>query len=173
MHNPKVPDVRSTTREFTVFIAAQIALGAASWWASSQSWRTTLTEVIAEDLGTTLIESGAIIVPFLSVNAVVSLVGVLGIIATRTWGRRVIGAVAAAISVATLVSLLSINSEGLAGWIAFSSALAVGLIVTNTWAVFRGAGWPMLGRKYERQTREQEPTDPWSALDRGIDPTLD
>lgn len=160
-------------QEFTVFIVVQLALGAVSWWVGSQAWRTKLTEVIAEDLGTTVIESGSTIAPMVSVNAVVSIVAVLGVIATRVWGRRLIGGLAAIVSLATLVSILSANSEGILWWIGSSAALALGLILTNGWAAIRGSHWPMLGRKYERDSGEQAPTDPWKALDQGIDPTVD
>lgn len=169
----KVNDVRSNQREFTLFIIVQISLGALTWWVASREWRVSLTETITENLGTTIIESGTQITPFLSANGVVSVVAVLGIIATGTWGRRIIGALAAVISVCALVSVLSTDFTGITRWIAVSSILTIGLIVTNMWAAVRGSRWPMLGRKYERDRADQEPTDPWKALDQGIDPTLD
>lgn len=165
--------MKSDQREFAVFICAQIGLGALTWWVSSQAWRVSLTEAISEDLGTTVTESGSQIAPILSVNGVVSIVAVLGIIATKTWGRRVIGILAAIVSAITVVSLIGANSAGIGFWIAISVGLAVGLVLTNLWAVARGSNWPILGRKYERQSLDHHPTDPWKALDQGIDPTLD
>lgn len=160
-------------REFTIFIIAQIALGALTWWVASQVWRVSLTEAISEDLGTTVIESGSQIAPILSINGVVSIVAVLGIIATKTWGRRIIGVLAAAVSVIAVVSLLTADVTGIVVWIAMSVGLAAALVLTNVWAVARGSRWPILGRKYERESANQEPSDPWKALDQGIDPTLD
>lgn len=159
-------------RHLAYFVVVQSSLSLILLWIGSTPWRTTLTEVITEDLGTTIVETGSDVVPLVSVNAVVSLAAVLGVIATRTWGRRVIGTLAALVALISFVSILTVQTEGLVGWLITSGALSLGLVVTNSLAAVRGARWPSLGRKYERQGI-QETTDPWSALDRGIDPTLD
>lgn len=159
--------------EFTAFIFTQIGLGVATWWVASQAWRASLTEAISDDLGTTVIESGSQIAPILSVNGVVSIVAVLGIIATKKWGRRVIGILSATVSVIAVVVLIGSDSAGIGFWISISVGLAAGLVLTNIWAVARSSCWPVLGRKYERQSPDQNLTDPWKALDQGIDPTLD
>lgn len=80
---------------------------------------------------------------------------------------------AAAVSVIAVVSLLTADVTGIVVWIAMSVGLAAALVLTNVWAVARGSRWPILGRKYERESANQEPSDPWKALDQGIDPTLD
>ena len=56
----------------------------------------------------------------------------------------------------------------IAPWICVLGGLLI--IAGGVLAVVHGAAWPAMGSRYERAPAT---LDPWSALDQGIDPTLD
>ena len=159
-------------RQYIFFIVAQAALAGALLWAGSMTWRSTVVDPLTENLGILSSETGSQIIPWISVSAVISLIAVLGVVATSSWGRRVIGVCAAFAAASLGVSVLLTDYQGIIGWVALVSVLSLGLIATNALAVVRGPSWPRLGRKYERSSADSLPRDPWSALDQGIDPTL-
>jgi glucan phosphoethanolaminetransferase (alkaline phosphatase superfamily) len=137
--------------------------------------------------------SGRDLFPLAAMAGWIAAAGLAGIIATRTWGRLIIGiivtlagagsAFASAWFVAASAGLIHRAAESHAGeslptladaqvswwWIptllASLLVLAAGLMTCA-----RGRTWPGLGRKYERTTTRQL-TD-WQALDLGQDPTL-
>jgi hypothetical protein len=93
----------------------------------------------------------------------VALAGVVGVLATRTWGRVPVGV---ALTVVGLVALRVAGTRYVfaAGGVALAST---GVLVTRF-----GAGWGALGVKYDAPTgRPPTDADLWSALDRGDDPT--
>jgi hypothetical protein len=164
-------------REFLLYLLAQFTISLGIFWLANASWQTTLTDTITENLGTTIRMSGTDFVPLLSISAIVSIIALLGVIATGLVGRRIIGITSTAIALAAFVSVFFVQGEGVFGWLAVAGVLLFGLIVTNTFEVVRCPAWPQLGGKYERNSlaRSQEETarDPWKSLDNGIDPTLD
>ena len=92
--------------------------------------------------------------------AFVALAGGVAVLATRTWGRLVVGVALALSGVAAAASAWP-DQAGVAG--------GAVLAATGAYAVARGRTWPVLGARYEPPQRRE---DPWSALDRGEDPTL-
>jgi hypothetical protein len=88
--------------------------------------------------------------------AFVAVAGGVAVLATRTWGRPVVGVALVASGVAAAFS------HG--GW-----AGGVVLAATGAYVVARGREWQALGARYDAPQRRE---DPWAALDRGEDPTL-
>lgn len=127
--------------------------------------------------------SGTDLAPLASASAWVGLAGVLAVIATRSWGRVVVGAVVLAAGAVIIVSSTS------AGWRSSSNplwmlAVAGGLIVgaAGLSVLLRGRGWPALGRRFEApgagapegmKPAAMRPLTPWEAIDGGEDPTSD
>ena len=140
--------------------------------------------------------SGSAMIPLGSAAGWVALASAGGVIATRTWGRRLVGAVAgiagavAGIGAITFIAgrdalidaaidageIGSIQAN--AWWLlAFLGGLVV--MVAGSWTLLRGSTWSSLGRRYERPGGTGDPATPegtdrvelWDALDRGEDPT--
>lgn len=88
-----------------------------------------------------------------------ALAAIPGIVATRTWGRRIIGS---ALIVASVLALL------IGGWVPVTAA-ALGCLLTGVVTVVLGPTWPTMGSRYERVRSERSA---WQTLDAGEDPTL-
>jgi uncharacterized membrane protein (TIGR02234 family) len=160
----------------------------------SMLWATVAIPIVTGGPASTEVElSGRDIVALASVAGWISAAGLAGIIATRTWGRVIIGALVAIAGAGSLIAsawfavasagLVQSAAEAYAGetlpgsvatsitwwWIptllASALVLAAGLITC-----IRGRTWPGLGRKYDRANPRQL-TD-WQALDQGQDPTV-
>ena len=98
---------------------------------------------------------------------------VLGVVATRGWGRTVVGALIAAAGLASMVMCLlgSIPGSPLLG--AVSGAL---LALGGAWTAVAGRSWPAMGARYDAgrpASRRARSLSAWEAQDRGIDPTED
>lgn len=103
---------------------------------------------------------------------------VLGIVATRGWGRTVasllLGAAGLVAAVTGIVLVLNGGDDS-------GSPLGAlgGLLVAfaGGWATWRGRAWPAMGGRYERTstvaTASSSRLAAWDALDRGQDPTDD
>lgn len=127
--------------------------------------------------------SGTDLAPLASASAWVALAGVLAVIATRSWGRVIIGVVVLAAGAVIVIS------SATAGWQSSSNplwmlAVAGGLIVgvAGLRVLVRGRAWPGLGRRFEatRGVASSGTTPnatrrvtPWDAIDSGEDPTSD
>ena len=186
-------------REYAATLAA-IAVGAIVVIASySATWVNAAVPVFAGQEGTAptreVALTGGQLVPLGAALGWLALAGAAGLLATRTWGRRVVGtvvvlagggsgasALAFALTGATLVdSALAAQGHSDAQslsrypwWIAaMTGGLAV--VIGGALAVVRGPAWPGLSRRYER--RPDPASGPvggvaaWDALDRGEDPT--
>lgn len=104
-----------------------------------------------------------------------SLAAVLGIVATRGWARRVVGALLVLAGIGSVVAALAPLSSS--GSIPVVGAIG-GVLVTlgGAWTLTRGATWPAMGARYDGArpaTRSPRPLSAWEAQDRGLDPTLD
>jgi hypothetical protein len=96
--------------------------------------------------------------------SVVAVAGVVGILATRTWGRIPVGV---ALALAGLTAALALHTE----WVAVAGGLL--LAATGVLVARRGRHWRALGARYDAPTgRPPTDADLWSALDRGEDPTV-
>lgn len=115
--------------------------------------------------------SGATVAPAATAAAWIGFAGIAGLIATRSWGRIIVGAIVALSAVAGIVSAAG---EWTTPWAPIAVA---GLIATGSAGVLamaRGSRWPGLGSRYERSTPQVQGADEratWDALDRGEDPT--
>lgn len=116
--------------------------------------------LITVGLGALVIAFG---LPWLAVAAVV------GVIATRSWGRALVAALLGLAGVAGVIAGLSaatLSAVGLVG----GALLAIG----SVWTMVKGRQWPVMGARYE-STAKRRPAalSDWDAQDRGIDPTAD
>lgn len=93
----------------------------------------------------------------------VALAGIVGVLATRTWGRVPVG---------VALTALGLVAMRVAGTRYVFAAGGVALASTGLLVARRGPAWGALGAKYDAPTgRPPTDADLWSALDRGDDPT--
>jgi hypothetical protein len=92
--------------------------------------------------------------------ALVALAGLVGIAATRSWGRVPVGV---ALAVAGAAAVTARRSVAVAG--------AVLLAATGAYVAVRGPRWRGLGARYDAPAQARTDADVWDALDRGEDPT--
>lgn len=136
---------------------------------------------------------GTAIAPAVAPLGLASLAGIVGVLATGGWARRLIGAVVACCGAAAGISAgFSVNrsvvlfwmlsgggSVGGADGIRFTAwpwiACAGGALVAafGVLTLVRAPHWPGMGRRYDapRRAASDPDTDMWRALDRGDDPT--
>ena len=182
----------ASTRRGYLLAVLSIGVGAAViWWAASWDWFVVQESLLPgssiPDATTSGGIAGSQVAPVVAGMAVLGLAGVAGIVGSRGWIRRIIGAlvlvagVVVVIILAPLVTASGLTSRAPEGaevvatqlrgpWLAVVGgalmALGGGLVV------LRGHTWRALGRAYERPSAGA-PKDAWDALDRGIDPTVD
>jgi uncharacterized membrane protein (TIGR02234 family) len=178
----------------TLLVMAIAALGVVVAYRST--WITAAVPVFSGTTAPTTSErfSGTNLVGFGGAAGWVSLAAVGGVIATRSWGRSFVGAVAflagAAAGVGALTFWLtreSLIAAALQGgevigvednpWWIIACVGGLAVMVTGALTLLRGRSWPALGRKYERSGQTTAPpssaTEMWDALNRGEDPTRD
>jgi hypothetical protein len=155
----------SPGRKYLLTIAVQSILAGALLWVGGLIWGTIQSELVSQDLVGSDIDS------FVFAVWAVSLAVVIGVLATRTWGRRIMGTLGAVVAIAGVYSLIILDKDGLnALWI-FALVLCSGLVITNLFIVFSSKNWPTLSGKYSRSVPAEQ--DAWTLLDSGIDPTLE
>lgn len=156
-------------REYVVVLFALAIAGIVAWWAFGHTWR---IESIPGDGLTPAKEveyTGRLLYPYAGFIGVVALAAVAGILATKKYGRIVIGVLLAILAGSAVVQL--VTDSGFIGWaIVAELALAV-IAIAGVLTVLRGGSWPMFGGKYER-TKPKEQESAWELLDRGEDPTV-
>jgi uncharacterized membrane protein (TIGR02234 family) len=128
----------------------------------------------------------------------VALAGIVALVATRRTGRRVVGALLTLAGLGVVVAcgffwwLGDVVADSALTHAAGESTLGVTAsdVTTTAWpflaagggvliagagvlAMVRGPRWPALGLRYDAPTgRRYAEDDPWTALDKGEDPTL-
>ncbi len=161
----------------------------------SMPWASVSIPIVTGGPASSQVElSGHDIASLASMAGWIAAAGLAGIIATRTWGRVIVGAIVALAGAGSALAavwfavassgLIKAAAESHAGealadlgefsitvwWIptllASLLVLAAGLLTCA-----RGRMWPGLGRKYDRTNPRQ--LTAWQALDQGQDPTLD
>lgn len=141
--------------------------------------------------------TGAELAPAAQTLALAALAAIVAVLATRGLWRRLIGAVVAlcGAGVAALALLglgdgtaveLALRRRPLAAaqavppasagvWAYLAAAGGLVLVVAGVVAVARGARWPGMSDRYERQapeaSRARDDRSMWEAMDRGDDPT--
>lgn len=103
-----------------------------------------------------------------------ALAGVLAVIATRSWGRAIIGVLVTAAGLVIIISTIYARPDSSLWWIA---AVVGGILVVGSGVdiAIHGRSWPGLSRRYESadstRVTPSKPLTPWEAIDRGQDPT--
>jgi lysylphosphatidylglycerol synthetase-like protein (DUF2156 family) len=105
-----------------------------------------------------------------SLGAVI-LAGTLVVAVTRTFGRRLAGAAVALSAAGVLFVVLAAGAD----WVLWRVAVLFGAglaLASGVAAAWRGHTWASIGTKYDAPgaAPPREP-DPWTAIDRGEDPT--
>jgi uncharacterized membrane protein (TIGR02234 family) len=189
----------ASPRRGLVVAIAELAVGAAIVLLSTQpTWLH--VQVPGTTGGTALaVEvSGSQAAPVLVALGLLSLAGVVGLVATRGGVRRVVGLLLFLSAAAALVAVLKVVGDpaaaaagalraesvdaaaassatySLTGW-HWVTVVGTALVA---WAgadtLWRSAAWPAMGARYEAPAgdRREPAADPWTALDRGEDPTV-
>ena len=192
-------DSQAQRKEMVGAVLLCVAGAGLALFAGSRAW---LVEIMARPapLGpVSTARTGLDLVPALAGVSLVALAGAGAVLATRSWGRRLVGAliVVGGLTAAGL-ALSALGHDGVAvGWVLTASAGGLMAAVGGAFALVRGAAWPRLGARYERPAMtvdrprlSEPPTDGsdqvgpgaggsgdavsweyWDALDRGDDPT--
>ena len=98
---------------------------------------------------------------------------VLGVVATRGWGRTAIGVL---ISAAGVGSLLACVLGSIPGSPVIGTASGALLAIVGAWTAVSGRSWPAMGTRYDAgpsPSPRARALSAWEAQDRGIDPTAD
>jgi hypothetical protein len=155
----------SPGRKYLLTILLQSILAGALFWIGGLSWGAIQNDLISQDLVGSELDS------FIFAVWAVSLAVVIGVLATRTWGRRILGTLGAVVAAAGVYSLIILDKDGLNPLWVFALVLSLGLVLTNLLIVFSPKNWPTLSGKYSRSAPPEQ--DAWTLLDAGIDPTLE
>lgn len=121
----------------------------------------------------------------------VGLAGVAALVATRGWFRRAIGVLLDAVGIwAIVVSIIGRGSSHIAAVVAHTSpgatvvdlqstawpwiGVAGGVLVSAAGAitVATGGRWSSMSGRYDAPRKAAAADDPWTAMDRGDDPTI-
>lgn len=152
-------------RKYLLTIALQSILAGALLWVAGLIWGTIQSELVSQDLVGSDLDS------FVFAVWAVSLAVVIGVLATRTWGRRILGTMGALVAGAGVYSLIILDKDGLNALWVFALVLSLGLMITNLFIVFSSKNWPTLSGRYSRSATHEP--DVWTLLDAGVDPTLE
>ena len=155
----------SPAGKYFVTMILQMVFGGALLWIGSLTWSSVPGELATQEFIGSDVDSSVFAV------GAVSLAVVIGVLATRKWGRRILGSLGAVSSVVGIYSLIMLDADTLNSlwWVAI--ALSVGLFVTNLVIAIFSQKWPTLGGKYSRSVPAKLNT--WELLDAGVDPTVD
>jgi Tryptophan-associated transmembrane protein (Trp_oprn_chp) len=179
-----------TRREYVATLTTLAASGIVALIFTGQPWaRVTSPGVVGTQ---TLEASGSDLTGAVRAVGLLSLAGVLVIVATKGWWRRVIGLGIAAAAVLAVLHLMQIGrdlAEIVAAWAEISAdgvdeatvestsaiwvatSVCVAVAIAGVLTAARGHHWSTPLAKYERR-RVKPAEDAWDVLDRGEDPTV-
>jgi hypothetical protein len=155
----------SPGRKYLFTIVLQSVLAGALLWVGGLIWGTIQSDLVSQDL------KGSDLDSFIFAVWAVSLAVVIGVLATRTWGRRILGTMGAVVAAAGSYSLIILDKEGLNALWVIALVLSFGLVITNLLIVFTSKNWPTLSGRYSRSAPPEQ--DAWALLDAGVDPTVE
>lgn len=172
--------MRSRDYRFSLLLLAVGAvLVIAGSWPTWVTANVTVSEGVAP---TELVVSGREAAPLVAIGGWVIGAGLLAVLATRTWGRVVVGAVIAlAAALAALGSVMFAVTARIAAvpidavdvstrpWWLLTLAGALVSLAIGIRVMLRGRAWSAMGTRYERGG-SREPSA-WELLDAGEDPT--
>jgi hypothetical protein len=166
-------------------------------FAATRTWAVEVTARPAPLPATRTVRSGADLLPWLPALALVGLAGAGAVLGTRGLGRRLVGALLAAVGAGVAIGgayggFGTDQDDIRLSWPLLCVLGGLLTMVAGGVTTARGATWPVMGARYERtphrRTPEPEPepgpgTDgvrldgrrtraAWDALDRGEDPTV-
>jgi uncharacterized membrane protein (TIGR02234 family) len=190
-------------RRFAVVLVVMLVASVAILVSYSATWVVVDVPVFAgtdDSASREIALSGRDLVPLGSAMAWVGLAAIAALLATRTWGRRVTGAlvlgaggVAGVSAVAFAFTEVATGGGGafveaalrartdaipvvasISPWWIVAIIAGLALMVCGLLALLEGPSWPRLGAKYSRSTVGAAPSAAatWDALDRGEDPTV-
>ena len=155
--------------------------------AVSRTWVSTELTALAPLPSRTVRLSGAALVPGAQALGLLGLASVAALLATRSWGRQLVGALVVLTGVGVGVAVVRALADpaqavrraatsdlatGLGLWPYVTVLGAALLTVSGAWVLLRGRRWAGLASRYDgARVTAQRDTDPWTALDRGEDPT--
>ena len=179
-------DPRSGRRAYATALLLLAAGGLVLLVSFGQPWGTVQVALaVGVDGAVRLAEStGGDLFPAAAVSGWISLAGVAGVVATRSWGRTAIaafllaaGLAGAAAGVVFAADPARFLPEGSATqttlwWL---GAVLGGVLVSWSagWTAYRGRTWPAMGVRYERTRATDRTLTAWEAQDIGQDPTDD
>lgn len=195
-------DAGRSRREYAMTVVGGLAAGGLTFFAASRTWASVTVRTSGMPTDRVAVE-GSQAVPLVSALALVVLAAAVAVLASSRRVRAVVGAVmtAAAVTVIVLtatagssirnaVSQQVADSPAMTGkhaaqaalaaqadptvwrWVCLAAALAAA--VAGVVVVLHGRRWPTMGRRYDSPAvRTATTADPWTALDRGEDPTVD
>ncbi len=161
----------------------------------SMTWATVAVPLVTGGPASSDVElSGSSIASLAAMAGWIAAAGIAGIIATRTWGRVIVGAIVAIAGAGSLVAsasfafassglvktatesrvgetLTDLGDYSITWWWIPTLLGSVLVLVAGALTCAQGRTWPGLGRKYDRANPRQ--LSDWQALDEGLDPTLD
>ena len=155
----------SPGRKYLLTKALQSVLAGALLWVGGLIWGTIQSDLVSQDL------KGSDLDSLIFAVWAVSLAVVIGVLATRTWGRRILGIMGAVVAAAGVYSLIILDKDGLNSLWVFALLLSTGLVITNLLIVFTSKNWPTLSGRYSRSAPPEQ--DAWALLDAGVDPTIE
>ena len=188
-------------RGYIVGLSSMLMGSALAWWSASATWvlveRSLLGDSTSSEMTNVqavglLAVSGGSVVSIAAAAPIIGFAGLAGVIGSRGWLRRSVGAVvtiAGIVLCASAVRFLStiavgspvpggVGGSGDQNVVAVSTvwpvvAIVAGLLVLAGGLLTTSVGhrWPTLGAGYERKS--DQPRDAWDALDAGLDPTVD
>ena len=168
-------------REYVATLGALLLGGVVLLVGYGATWAVVTIPVFSGDEGpvSEVVLSGRDIAPIGAAAGWIALAGLAGLLATRTWGRRAIGAIvaiaggaagatalayglagdASASSMSGLLEAalaarslggLTPTSVAISGWWIVAAGGALATMVAGFLALVRGPGWPRLSGRYER-----------------------
>jgi hypothetical protein len=111
--------------------------------------------------------TGAAMLPWLPALGLVALAGAVALPATRRGFRTAVAVILTLIGAGIAAGA---TTRGWLGWPPVCAAGGAIVAAAGLLAVREGRNWPSMGSRYER--RPSTGTDPWTAIDRGEDPTV-
>ncbi len=176
-------------RELVLAVLACTAGAALLLYAASRTWATEVAARPAPLRPVRTEHTGAGLVPALPALGLVALAGAGALVATRRYGRLLVGLALVLLGVAAaagsgygLTRLDRYAEHGGPAWPLLALVGGLVVVAAGLLAVVRGRDWPTMGGRYERAgTRSKAPAGAsgpddaagtWDALDRGEDPTV-
>lgn len=192
---------KGARRELGAVVVLCAAGGALALLAAGRTWVRIAAPRRAPLPDVAVALSGRELEPLVPALGLVGLAGVVGLLATRRWGRLVVGVLLAAAGVGVTIRALghlaapgddrardllddagragdtagaALSSTVVAGWPLLAAAGGLLLAAGGLGVVLRSRRWPTMSARYERAApRRAQPAEPalWDALDAGTDPT--